>query len=121
MFFARKAAVVFTCEPNPWNYARSAEEVKLNQLANVRVFNPGLSSKPSELEMGGRSADAGFRPMRNSRGRFENAGSNADHNDSVGYARFGYGAACLISSRSILKAGAGGTPRDEAHAATART
>jgi hypothetical protein len=93
MFFARKAAVVSTCEPNPWNYARSAEGVKLNQLANVRVFNPALSSKPSELEIGGRSADAWFRPMRNSRGRFENAESNADSNDSGGYARFGCGAA----------------------------
>lgn len=65
MFFARKAAAVFTYEPNPRNYARCMENVKLNKLANVRVFNRGVSSKPGELEMaydplmpGGASANA---------------------------------------------------------------
>src|SRR5215469_399575 len=48
MFFARKAAAVFTYEPNPRNYARCVENVRLNRLANVRVFNRGVSSKLGE-------------------------------------------------------------------------
>src|ERR1700682_6385710 len=39
LFFARKANSVITFEPNPRNYQRCADNVRLNALTNVRVLN----------------------------------------------------------------------------------
>jgi FkbM family methyltransferase len=51
LFFASKAREVVTFEPNPRNYQRCVENVRLNNLANVRVLNRGVSSAAGELEM----------------------------------------------------------------------
>lgn len=51
LFFARKAREVITFEPNPRNYRHCVENVRLNNLANVRVLNRGVSSAAGELEM----------------------------------------------------------------------
>jgi len=51
LFFARQAREVITFEPNPRNYRRCVENVRLNNLANVRVLNRGVSSAAGELEM----------------------------------------------------------------------
>lgn len=51
LFFARKAREVITYEPNPKNYRRCVDNVKLNNLENVRVFNRGLSSEAGHLEL----------------------------------------------------------------------
>lgn len=45
LFFAREAASVITYEPNPRNYRLCVENVKLNGLSNVQVFQRGISSK----------------------------------------------------------------------------
>ena len=51
LFFARKAGAVITYEPNPRNYQYCVDNVKLNGLTNVRIFNRGLSSEPGQLEL----------------------------------------------------------------------
>jgi len=51
LFFARRTAKVITYEPNPRNHRCCIENVKLNNLSNVRVLNRGLSSQAGQLEM----------------------------------------------------------------------
>jgi FkbM family methyltransferase len=51
LFFARKANSVITFEPNPRNYQRCIENVRLNALTNVRVFGRGVSSDLGEIEI----------------------------------------------------------------------
>lgn len=51
LFFARKASEVITYEPNPRNFERCVENVTLNALSNVRVFNRGISSDLGQLEL----------------------------------------------------------------------
>src|SRR6266852_6696925 len=51
LFFARSAAAVITNEPNPRNYRRCVDNVRLNGLTNVRVFNRGLSDRKGSLEL----------------------------------------------------------------------
>ena len=51
LFFARKAGAVITYEPNPRNYQYCVDNVKLNGLTNVRIFNRGLSSEAGQLEL----------------------------------------------------------------------
>lgn len=51
LFFARKAAAVVTFEPNPRNYRRCLDNVKLNKLSNVRVLNRGLSDQSGSIEL----------------------------------------------------------------------
>ena len=51
LFFARKGGAVITYEPNPRNYQRCIDNVKLNSLKNVRVFNRGISSEQGQLEL----------------------------------------------------------------------
>ena len=43
LFFARKAKHVVAYEPNPHNFARCIENIRLNNLKNVRVLNRGVS------------------------------------------------------------------------------
>jgi len=51
LFFASRAAKVITYEPNPRNHRCCIENVKLNNLSNVRVLNRGLFSQAGQLEM----------------------------------------------------------------------
>ena len=51
LFFARKAGAVITYEPNPRNYQYCVDNVRLNGLKNVRIFNRGVSSEPGQLEL----------------------------------------------------------------------
>jgi len=51
LFFARKAREVITFEPNARNYQRCIDNVRLNNLSNVRVLNRGVSSAAGEIEM----------------------------------------------------------------------
>ena len=65
LFFARKAAQVIAYEPNPRNFQRCMENVKLNGFRNVRVMNRGVGEQPGAIELtydplmpGAGSADA---------------------------------------------------------------
>lgn len=51
LFFASKAGAVITYEPNPRNYQRCLDNVKLNSLTNVRVLNRGLSDGRGVMEL----------------------------------------------------------------------
>lgn len=51
LFFARKANAVITFEPNPRNYQRCADNVRLNALTNVRLLDRGVGSELSEIEI----------------------------------------------------------------------
>jgi FkbM family methyltransferase len=43
LFFARRARQVVSYEPNPHNYARCLDNVRLNGLKNVEILNRGVS------------------------------------------------------------------------------
>jgi FkbM family methyltransferase len=51
LFFARKARTVIAYEPNPRNYARCLENIRLNNLTNVNVFNRGVSDQAGIIEL----------------------------------------------------------------------
>ena len=60
LFFARQAARVISYEPNPRNYGRLMENLRLNGLENVTVRNVGVGDVPRELPMGWDPARPGF-------------------------------------------------------------
>jgi FkbM family methyltransferase len=51
LFFASRARQVITYEPNPRNYAKCMENVRLNRLENVRILNRGVSDTAGSIEM----------------------------------------------------------------------
>jgi FkbM family methyltransferase len=51
LFFARKAKAVVTYEPHPANYQRVVENVELNALRNVTIFNRALGDQESTLTL----------------------------------------------------------------------
>jgi len=51
LFFARKAKQVIAYEPNPRNFARCMENVRLNDLKNVRVLNRGVSDRSGTINL----------------------------------------------------------------------
>ncbi len=51
LFFARKARQVVAYEPNPQNYVRCLENIRLNKLENVQVFNRGVSDHAGDIEL----------------------------------------------------------------------
>ena len=51
LFFARRAGCVIAYEPNPRNYERCLDNVRLNRLTNVRVFNRGVAAEAGQLEL----------------------------------------------------------------------
>jgi FkbM family methyltransferase len=51
LFFARTAKDVIAYEPNPRNYARCLENVRLNDLTNVKVLNRGVSDRAGIIEL----------------------------------------------------------------------
>ena len=51
LFFARRARQVVTWEPNPRNYGKCAENIRLNQLRNVTLNNRGISDKRGTIEL----------------------------------------------------------------------
>jgi FkbM family methyltransferase len=51
LFLARQAKQVISWEPNPRNYTRCVENVRLNGLMNVRVFDRGISNKTGTIDL----------------------------------------------------------------------
>src|SRR6202011_2126007 len=51
LFFARRARQVIAYEPNPRNYGRCLENVRLNRLENVCVLNRGVSDTAGSIEL----------------------------------------------------------------------
>lgn len=51
LFFARQARQVITYEPNPRNYAKCSENIRLNRLENVRLLNRGVSDAAGSIEL----------------------------------------------------------------------
>jgi FkbM family methyltransferase len=51
LYFARRAKQVIAYEPNPRNFGRCLENVRLNSLTNVQVFNRGVSDAAGSLEL----------------------------------------------------------------------
>jgi FkbM family methyltransferase len=49
LFFAARAKAVVTYEPHPAHYRRVLENLALNQLTNVRVFNRAVGDKAGTL------------------------------------------------------------------------
>jgi FkbM family methyltransferase len=51
LFFAGRARQVVSYEPNPRNYARCLENIRLNQLTNVQLLNRGVADAAGTLEL----------------------------------------------------------------------
>jgi FkbM family methyltransferase len=51
LFFASKAKQVISWEPNPRNYSRAIENVRLNNLTNVQILNRGISNAPGTIDL----------------------------------------------------------------------
>ena len=51
LFFASRAKQVFSWEPNPRNYSRAVENVRLNKLSNVQLLNRGISNAAGTLDL----------------------------------------------------------------------
>ena len=51
LFFARKAKQVIAYEPNPRNFARCVENIRLNDLKNVQVLNRGVSDRSGTINL----------------------------------------------------------------------
>ncbi|MDQ6829798.1 MAG: FkbM family methyltransferase [Gemmatimonadota bacterium] len=51
LFFARTAKRVISWEPNPRNYERCLENVRLNALTNVQLNNRGISDQAGVIEL----------------------------------------------------------------------
>lgn len=51
LFFARQAKAVVSYEPHPANFRRLQENVSLNQLQNVTVFNRGIGDSEILIEL----------------------------------------------------------------------
>jgi FkbM family methyltransferase len=51
LFFSRKGRKVVAYEPNPRNYARCLDNVRLNHLNNVQVLNRGVSDRAGNIEL----------------------------------------------------------------------
>ena len=51
LYFARRAKQVIAYEPNPRNFARCMENIRLNSLTNVQVLNRGISDREGEIEL----------------------------------------------------------------------
>jgi FkbM family methyltransferase len=51
LFFGRAGSKVVAYEPNPRNYARCLDNVRLNRLSNVQVLNRGISDRAGNIEL----------------------------------------------------------------------
>jgi FkbM family methyltransferase len=51
LFFARKAKQVIAYEPNPHNFARCLENIRLNDLKNVQVLNRGVADRSGTIDL----------------------------------------------------------------------
>ena len=51
LFFSKKAKLIVAFEPNPRNYMRCTENVRLNNLENVQVLNRGVSDRAGTIEL----------------------------------------------------------------------
>lgn len=51
LFFARQAKQVIAWEPNPRNYARCMENIRLNKLENVKLINRGISDQRGTIQL----------------------------------------------------------------------
>lgn len=51
LFFARRAKQVIAYEPNPRNYARCLENIRLNNFKNVQLLNRGVSDRPGIINL----------------------------------------------------------------------
>jgi FkbM family methyltransferase len=51
LFFGRTGTRVVAYEPNPRNYSRCLENVRLNCLSNVQVLNRGVSDRAGNIEL----------------------------------------------------------------------
>jgi FkbM family methyltransferase len=51
LFFGRAGSKVVAYEPNPRNYARCLDNVRLNRLSNVQVLNRGISDRAGHIDL----------------------------------------------------------------------
>lgn len=51
LFFARRAKAVVSYEPHPANFRRLQENLSLNQLKNVTIFNRGIGDSETLIEL----------------------------------------------------------------------
>lgn len=51
LFFARQASSVVAFEPNPRNFTRCDENVRLNDLKNVKILNRGIADRAGMIEL----------------------------------------------------------------------
>jgi FkbM family methyltransferase len=51
LFFARKAKQVISWEPNPRNFNRCTENMRLNRLQNVQLNNRGVSDRAGSIDL----------------------------------------------------------------------
>lgn len=51
LFFSRQAKQVIAYEPNPRNFARCAENFRLNHLTNVQLLNRGVSDVAGSIDL----------------------------------------------------------------------
>jgi FkbM family methyltransferase len=51
LFFARRATQVVAFEPNPRNYIRCLENIRLNDLKNVKILNRGVADHAGTIEL----------------------------------------------------------------------